>query len=79
MIPIFKNVGGRSKNYFPVSLLPVVYKVFVKLVNRTVECPEKYGLFSDFQYCYKYSQSTANLLTVVSDKIARAFNRSGAI
>ena len=35
-------------------------------------------LFSDFQYGFRSSQSTADLLTVVSDRIARAFNRSGA-
>ena len=36
----------------------------------------KCGLFSDFQYNFRSSQSTADLLTVVSDRIARAFNRS---
>ena len=35
--------------------------------------------FSNFQYDFRSSQSTADLLTVVSDKIARAFNRFGAI
>ena len=36
-------------------------------------------VFSDFQYGFRSSLSTANLLTVVSDRIARgAFNRSGA-
>ena len=35
--------------------------------------------FSDFQYDFRSSQLTANLLTVVSDKITRAFNRFGAI
>ena len=34
--------------------------------------------FSDFQYGFGSSQSTPNLLTVVSDRIARAFNRYGA-
>ena len=34
--------------------------------------------FSDFQYGFRSSRSTANLLTVVSDRIARAFERSGA-
>ena len=34
--------------------------------------------FSDFQYDFRSDQSTADLLTVVSDRIARAFNRSGA-
>ena len=34
--------------------------------------------FSDFQYGFRSSRSTADLLTVVSDRIARAFNRCGA-
>ena len=34
--------------------------------------------FSDFQYGFRSSRSTADLLTVASDRIARAFNRSGA-
>ena len=57
----------------------MVSKVFEKLVNnRIVDHLEKYGLFSDFQYGFRSSRSTADLLTVVSDRIARAFNRSGA-
>ena len=35
-------------------------------------------LFSDFQYGFRSSQSTADLLRDVSDKIARAFHGSGA-
>ena len=73
-------IGERStaKNSHPVSLLSVVSKVFEKLVNnRTVDYLEKCGLFSDFHYGFRSSQSTADLLTVVSDRIARAFNRSG--
>ena len=34
--------------------------------------------FFDFQYGFRSSRSTVDLLTVVSDSIARAFNRSGA-
>ena len=34
--------------------------------------------FFDFQYGFRSSQSTADLLTVVSDRIVRAFNRSWA-
>ena len=81
VVPVFKNVGGRStaKNYHPVSLLSVVSKVFEKLVNnRIVDHLEKCGLFSDFQYGFRSCRSTADLLTVVSDRIARAFKRSGA-
>ena len=70
---------NTAKNYFPVSVLFVVNKVFKKLVNnRIVDHLEKCGLFSDFQYGFRSSRSTADLLTVVSDRIARAFNRSGA-
>ena len=77
VVPVFKNVGERStaKNYYPVSLLSVVSKVFEKLVNNgIVDHLEKSGLFSDFQYGYRSSRSTADLFTVVSDRIARAFN-----
>ena len=57
----------------------MVGKVFEKLVNnRIVDHLEKCGLFSDFQYGFRSSRSTADLLTVVSDRIARTFNRSGA-
>ena len=63
----------------PVSLLSVVSKVFEKLANnRIVDHLENCGLFSDFQYGFRSSQLTANLLTVVSDRIARAFSRFGA-
>ena len=80
VVPVFKNVGERStaKNYRPVSLLSVVSKVFEKLINnRIVDHLEKCGLFSDFQYGFKSSGSTTDLLTVVSDRIAIAFNRFG--
>ena len=79
--PCIKNSGERStaKNYSPISLLPVVSKVFEKLINnRIVDHLEKCGLFSDFQYGFRSCRSTVDLLTVVSDRIARAFNRSGA-
>ena len=83
LVPVFKNVRERStaKNYRPVSLLSVVSKVFEKLVNnRIVDHLEKCGLFSDLQYGFRFRscRSTADLLTVVSARIARAFNRSGA-
>ena len=81
MVPVFKNVGERptAKNYCHVILLSVVSKVFEKLVNnRIVDHLEKCDLFSDFQYGFRSSQSTADLLTVVSDRIPGAFNGSGA-
>ena len=71
---VLKNIGERytDKNYRPVSLFSVVNKAFEKLGNnRIVNQPEKYGIFSDFHYGFRSSRSTADLLTVVSDRIIR--------
>ena len=77
---MFKNLGERStaNNYRPVSLFSVFSKVFEKVVNnRIFDYLQKCHLFSDFQYGFRSSQSSADLVTGVSDRIARAFNRSG--
>ena len=82
MIPVFKNVGERSiaNNHRPISLLSVINKIFEKLVNnRIVDHREKSGPFSYFQYGFKSFGSTADLLTVVSDRITSTLNRFGAI
>ena len=81
VVHVFKNIGERSiaKNYHPVTLLFVVSKVFEKLINdKLVDHIEKCVLFPDFQYGFRSSQSNADLLIVVSDGIARAFDRSGS-
>ena len=68
--------GERStaKNYHP-----VVSKVFKKLVNNTIVGHiEKCDLFSNIQYGFRSSRSTADLLTFASDRTLRAFNRSEA-
>ena len=54
----------------------MVSKIFGKLVNnRLVDHVEKCGLFPDLQYSFRYSRLSES---VVSDRIARAFNKSGA-
>ena len=76
MVTILKSSGERStaKKY----LLSVVHKIVEKFVNnKIVGHLEKYRLFSDFQYGFRSSRSTADLLTVVSYGIAKALNRSG--
>ena len=81
MVPVFKNVeeSSTAKSYHPVSFLSVISKVFDKLVNnRIINHLETGGPFSDFQHGFRSSQSTAYLFTDISDRIARAFNRSGA-
>ena len=82
VIPAFKNVGERStaKNYCPVSLLSVVSKVFEKLVIVIIF--KNFIIF--FLICSKVlglldlGFRSSDLLTVVSDRITRVFNRSGA-
>ena len=69
---------STAKNCYPVSLLFVVSKVFEKLVNKKiVDHLKKCGFFSDFECGFRSYWSTKDLLTVVSDRIARAFKRSG--
>ena len=68
VVPVFKSVGEKStaKNYHPVSLLSLVSKAFENLVNnRIIDHLEKCGFFSDFQYGFRSSRSTADLLTAV--------------
>ena len=80
VVPIFKRVGERSttKNYRPVSILSVVSKVFEVLVNNRIVDHLRDMTFFDLQYGFRSSQATAELLRVVSDRIARAFNMLGA-
>ena len=81
VVPVFKNVGERSdpKNYCPVNLLSVLSKIFEKFINdKLVRHLESVGLLSDFQYGFRSSRSTADLLTLVTERIARTLNLSGA-
>ena len=77
VVPVFNNVGKRStaKNYRPASLLSMVSKVFEKLVNNRIVDHLKKCFFPDFHYGFR---SAADLLTVVFERIARVFNRSGS-
>ena len=50
-----------------------------KLINKIVDNLEKCNLLSYFQYFFRYSYSTADLLTVEYYRITWVFNRSGAI
>ena len=58
MVPVYKNVEEKStaKKYCPVSIFPVVSKVFERLVNnKIVDHLDIFGLFSDFQYGFRSS------------------------
>ena len=64
--------SSTAKSYCPVNLFYVVSKVLEKLVNnRIVDHLEEQGLFL-------ISSMADFILIVVSDRIAKAFNKSGA-
>ena len=70
VVPVCENVDEKSapKNYFPVSFLIVISKVFGKHVNnRLVDHLEKCSLFYDFQHGFRSSRSTADLLTILME------------
>ena len=72
------SFGERStaKSYRPVSLLSVVSKILEKPVNnKFLNLTEKCGLFSYF----RPSRSIADLVTVVSDRIARTLIDMGLL
>ena len=48
------------------------------VTDKHVDHLEKCGLFSDFQYNFRSTWSTANPLKVVFERIARTFDRSRA-
>ena len=78
LIVFSTNVDLLYLLFSTVILLSMVSKVFEKLVNTSiVDHLEKCGIFSDFQCGFRSSRSTTDLLTIVSDRTARAFNRSG--
>ena len=69
VIPVFKNCGDRSnpRNYRPISLLPVMSKIFEAFINNAlVNHLESNNLFSDSQYGFRSQRSTADLLTVIT-------------
>ena len=50
----------------------MISKVFEKLANnRIVDHLEKCGVFPDFQYGFRPSLSTTDLMIITSNKIAR--------
>ena len=80
VVSLFKNVWERTraKSYHPVSLLYVVNKIFEKYKNnRLSDNLEQCSHFPDFQYGWRCSRSTADLLILISDRITRGFDRSG--
>ena len=80
VIAAFKNSGDRSNsgNYRPISLLPIISKVFESLMaSSIIRHMDSLNLFSDCQYGFRSSRSTADVLTVINERLSRALEAGG--
>ena len=80
VIAAFKNSGDRSDsgNYRPISLLPIISKVFESLIaSSLIRHVDSLGLFNDCQYGFRATRSTADVLTVISERLSRVLEAGG--
>ena len=73
VVSVFKKERSTTKNYCPIPFFLWLVNFFEKLVNNRI--------VDHLEQCvtsFMSSQSAADLLTVVFDGTARAFNRSRA-
>ncbi len=71
IIPVYKS-GKRSSmdNYRPISILPVLSKVFEKVVQKQLyEYLEKNSLLFPNQFAFRKHRSTQHPVTLLSDHI----------
>ena len=80
VVPAFKNDGDRSDpgKYRPISLLSTVGKIFESFINDSlIKHLDSTGLFSDLQYGFRTLRSTADILTVLSERIYNSMDAGG--
>ena len=78
IIPLFKN-GDKlfMQNYRPISLLPVISKIFEKVVfHQLYEYFETNNLFNPNQYGFRKNYSTELALLHFTDKIINELDKS---
>ena len=77
--PVYKNSGDRQSpsQYRPISLLCIISKLFETIINQQIMSHlSEANLLSDFQYGFRSSRSTADVLTVISNRISGALDNS---
>ena len=80
VVAIFKGAGARSDsaNYCPISLLPVISKIFECFVQQQLlGFLEDNDLLNDCQYGFRHSRSTGDLLSVITNHLNMALDRRG--
>ena len=80
VVPVFKGSGAKSdpSNYRPISLLPIMSKVFESLINQQlIDYLVEHELPTDVQYGFRHSRSTGYILSLITEHINRALHRRG--
>ena len=75
VVPIPKNSSPSTKDYRPISLLPVVSKLFEKLILKSVK-KSLLELYGPQQHAFRPLGSTSSALTKLHDHITRSLDKS---
>ena len=76
LIPIYKK-GSKSdpKNYRPISILPLISKIFEKVIHdQTQSFLDDNNILYDFQSGFRKKYSTDSCLSFLTDKISTGFD-----
>ena len=70
--------SSQPSSYRPISLLPVIGKVFESVLNaHLLSYLERHHLLSDAQYGFRYGRSTGDMLAYVTEHVSRVLDRQG--
>lgn len=81
IIPIFKKGDKQSvENYRPISIIPVVAKIFEKLVKkRLIDYLESYKIINSNQYGFRKNKSTIDALIRIVNDIVDGLEMGGHV
>ena len=79
--PLFKKEDKEKPEFYrPVSILPVISKVFERsATNQIMEYLEKHGILSNTQHAYRHNHSTVSCLADLVDEIRRRRDRNETV
>jgi hypothetical protein len=78
VVPVFKSGDCRLlSNYRPISILPILSKVFEKIVyNRLINYIDRFHILIDNQYGFRNGHSTYLALLQLYNKISSAIDKN---
>ena len=77
VLPFFKaHDPFMLNNYRPISILPIISKIFERLVNKRItKFLNKFKLFNDYQISFRDNHSTDSALAFLNYNITQAFDK----